>query len=132
MNNIGNLLGRSLSFPLRVSADGRLVWSQGGENVRESIIIILKTDPGERLALPDFGAGLNRFLFEPNNAATHVQIEQAITSALALWERRVQVESVDVGADPSDSSAAIATITYRLVATGDRERINISIPLGIQ
>lgn len=132
MNKIGNILGRSLSFPLRVGVDGRLLWSQGEENIRESIIVILKTEAGERIALPDFGAGLNRFLFEPNNTATHAHIEQIITVALARWETRIQVEAVEVISDPSDLTAALATITYRLVATNDRERIAVAIPLGVK
>ena len=130
MSNTDNIFGRSLSFPLRAGADGRLVWSEGEENIRESIIVILKTEPGERIALPNFGAGLSRFLFEPNNAATYAQIEQAIIGALARWEQRIQVESVDIVNDPADLSAALATITYRLVATNSRERIGVAIPLG--
>jgi len=132
MSNTRNIFGRSLSFPLRIGADGRLVWSEGEDNIRESIVVILKTEPAERIALSDFGAGLGRFLFEPNNAATHALIEQAITGSLALWEGRIQVESVDVIPDPVDLSAALVTITYRLVATNGYERISVAIPLGIQ
>jgi len=80
--------------------------------------------------LTDFGAGLGHFLFAPNNAATHARIEQAITSALARWERRISVESVDVVPDPALLSAAVATITYRLVATGALEQTSVFIPLG--
>ncbi|CAG0962846.1 hypothetical protein MYXO_00855 [Myxococcaceae bacterium] len=131
MNMTGSVFGRSLSFPLRVGSDGRLAWSEGEANIRESMAVILKTDPGERVALPDFGAGLGRFLFEPNEASTYAQIEHAITGALARWERRIEVESVEVLADPADESSALATITYRLVATGSRERTRLSIPLGV-
>lgn len=131
MSSAGNIFGRSLSFPPRIGVDGRFIWSEGENNIRESLIVILKTEPGERIALPDFGAGLSRFLCEPNNTATHARIKQAITSALARWERRVQVESVDVIADAADLSAALATITYRLVATGSRERINVAVPLAL-
>ena len=130
MSVSSSIFGRSLSFPLRVGTDGRLVWSQGEDNIRESIAVILKTEPGERIALADFGAGLGRFLFETNNPATHTRIEAAIVGALARWERRIEVESVTVVPDPALLSAALATITYRLVATSGRERISVSIPLG--
>ena len=50
-------LGKSLSFPLRVGADGRIRWSEGEENIRESIAVILQTELNERISLPDFGAG---------------------------------------------------------------------------
>ena len=124
------VLGRSFSFPPRVGADGRFVWSEGEANIRESIAVILKTDPGERLGVPEFGAGLGKFLFEPNNAATHTRIQDAIATALARWERRVRVESVDVVGDAADAESALATITYRLVATDARERTSVSVPLG--
>jgi len=128
---MASVFGRSFSFPPRVGADGRFVWSEGETNIRESIALILKTESGERLGVPDFGAGLGRFLFEPNNAATHTRIQDAITTALTLWEQRVEVESVDVAADQTDAESALATITYRLIATDGRERISLNVPLAV-
>ena len=127
---LGSFLGQGMSFPPRVGADGHFVWSQGEANIRENIAVILKTDPGERLALPDFGAGLSRYLFEPNNAATHARLQEDIRRALAQWEPRVQVESVDIAADPADPESAQAVITYRLVATSARERISVGVSLA--
>jgi phage baseplate assembly protein W len=125
-----SVFGRGLSFPPRVGADGRMVWSEGETSIRESIIVVLKTEPGERVGVADFGAGLGRYLFEPNNAATHARMEDSIRRALEEWEPRITVESVEIAADPSDAESAITTITYRLVATDARERITIGIPLA--
>jgi hypothetical protein len=119
-----------MAFPPRVGADGRFAWSDGERNVRESIAVILRTAPGERVGVPDFGAGLARFLFEPNAPATHALVQDAIARALARWERRIAVEAVDVGPHPSDAEAALATITYRLVATSARERMSVSVALS--
>lgn len=125
-----NPFGKSVAFPPRVGADGRMHWSEGETNIRESIRIILSTVPGERVQLPDFGAGLTRYLFEPNVPATHARIAQSITAALARSERRVALESVDVAEDPGDAANAVATIGYRLVATGARERTSVTVPVG--
>jgi len=46
----GRIFGRGMSFPPRVGADGRVAWSEGEVNVRESIRIILMTEPRERIA----------------------------------------------------------------------------------
>jgi uncharacterized protein len=129
-NDAGRLFGRGMAFPPRVTPDGRIAWSAGADNVREAIQIILRTEQPERLFLPDFGAGLGRFLFEPNTVATRHQIAERIRRALAAWEPRVAVESVDVEADPDDPQAAVATITYTLVATQASERVSLSIPLA--
>ena len=69
--NAGKVFGRSVAFPPRVDVAGRVAFSEGEVNVRESIRLILMTEPGERVMRQDFGAGLGRFLFEPNTPATH-------------------------------------------------------------
>lgn len=127
---MNSVFGRGLSFPPRVGADGRMVWSEGEAGIRESITVILKTEPGERVGVAAFGAGLGRYLFEPNNPATHASIEDAIRRSLEDWEPRIAVESVELAQDPADPETAIATITYGLVATAARERITIGIPLA--
>jgi phage baseplate assembly protein W len=119
-----------MSFPPRVGDDGRIAWSEGETNIREMIQVILRTQERERLNLPTFGAGLQRYLFEPNTVATRFQIEDRITKALQLWEPRISLADVTVEQDPSDAQAAIATIEYKLVATQVKERINVSVKLG--
>jgi uncharacterized protein len=126
----GEVLGRGISFPPRVGADGRIAWSEGGQNIREAIQVVLKTELNERLQLAEFGAGLGRFLFEPNTTATRHVLQDRIARALAAWEPRIAVESVDVEEDPVDAEAAVATVEYTLVATQARERATISVALG--
>ena len=125
----GRILGRGISFPPHVGADGRIAWSEGEENIRDAIRIILGTERNERLRLPDFGAGLKRYLFEPNTVATRHQLQEHILRALAAWEPRIAVDSVDVDEDPDDPEAAIATIAYKLVATQVRERMTVAVTL---
>jgi phage baseplate assembly protein W len=125
----GTLFGRGIGFPPRITADGHLAWSSGEQNVRESIRIILLTGERERIRLPDFGGGLSRFLFEPNIATTRQVIRGRIERALSEWEPRIRLESVAVDADPADEEAAIATITYRLVATRALERVSLKVAL---
>jgi phage baseplate assembly protein W len=127
---VANVFGKGISFPPRVGADGRIAWSEGDENIREAIQIVLKTELNERLRLPDFGAGLGRFLFEPNTTATRHVLQDRITRALAVWEPRITVEAVDVVEDPDDPEAAVATVEFRLVATQSRERVSLSVRLG--
>lgn len=124
------LLGRGISFPVRVGADGRVTWSTGDDNVRESIRTILLTDLGERIMLPAFGAGLRDFLFEPNTAAAHRIMEDRIVQALRRWEPRITVRSVRVDEDDHDSQQANVTIFYELVATSAPGAIDVAVRLA--
>jgi uncharacterized protein len=126
----GRLFGRGISFPPRVGADGRMVWSEGDANIRESVYVILLTQFRERINQPDFGGNLQVFLFEPNTVTTRHLLETTIARALGRWEPRIAVESVHVAPDPEDPQAAIATITYRLVATQVTQRVSLGVTLG--
>ena len=126
----GRIYGRGLAFPPHVGADGRLAWSEGEANIRESIEVILKTETRERLNLPTFGAGLRTFLFEPNTVGTRQQIADRIQRALQLWEARITVSSVEVEDDPADPQAAVATIHYQLVATRARSTLQVRVALA--
>ena len=127
---MSNPFGKGIAFPPRVDAAGRVRWSEGERNIQESIAIILRTDPNERVGLPRFGTGLSQFLFEPNNAATHARVAHAIDAALKKWEPRIAIEQVEVSADPKATETAVATITYRLVATNAAQRVAIDVPLA--
>ena len=128
--NAGTLFGRSMAFPPHVGADGRIAWSEGPQNIRESIEIILQTEIGSRLMLRSFGGGLAPFLFEPNVPATHRLIQEQVETALILWEPRIQVQTVDVTQDPANGRAVIITLTYTLVATGVGERLALGVNLA--
>src|SRR5438128_505619 len=125
----GKTIGRGISFPPRIGQDGRMAWSAGERNVRESIRVILMTEERERLMSSDFGGGLASLIFSPNTVATRRAIEERISRALARWEPRITVDDVTVVEDPADAQAAIATITYRLVATQARERVTLGVGL---
>ena len=124
-----NPFGQGLSFPPRVRADGRLAWSAGEENVRESLRLILLTEPGERLMREEFGCGLRRSLFEPNTTTTRQLIRERITAAIGRWEPRVTVEDVDVDPDPADPRLIAITVHFRLVASQALGRIGLSLRL---
>lgn len=124
------LFGQGLAFPPRLDATGRLAWAVGHQSVRESIRIVLTTEPGERLMLPAFGAGLRTFLFEPNVPSTHRLIEERIGFALRRWEPRIAVESVTVRPHPDDPVKAVVTVRYALVATQAPDVIELAVPVG--
>jgi Bacteriophage baseplate protein W len=128
--DVGRIYGRGIAFPPHVGADGRIAWSQGETNIREAIEVILRTEERERLNLPSFGAGLRKFLFEPNTVATRQQIADRIQRALQLWEPRITVSAVDVDDDAADPQSAIATIHYQLVATRARGDVSVRVALA--
>ncbi len=127
MTDAASLYGRSLAFPPRVGANGQMVWSEGEDNIRESIEIILRTRPGERLMLPEFGCSLERYLFEPNTISTLRLIQEKVKRAISRWEPRIRLDDVVVETNINDSRVVDVTIFFTLVATQSRDQISMSI-----
>lgn len=124
-----NIFGTGMGFAPRVGADGRLSWSEGEENVRESLRIILLTEPGERLMREEFGCGLRRFLFEPNTITTRQLVRERIENAIRRWEPRVSLDEVIVEPDEGNPRLVAVTILFRLVATQALGRIGLTLQL---
>ncbi|MEO1592052.1 MAG: GPW/gp25 family protein [Cyanobacteria bacterium J06632_22] len=119
------LLGQGWGFPLRLTVQGGLQFSQTFRNLEESIIIILGTRLGERLYRPDFGSRLHELVFAPLNEDTLLLAQIYAREAIKKWEPRVSVDTVTATAMPDNASLNIY-VSYRIKAT--RQRRNLIYP----
>ena len=116
-------LGVGVGFPVRLTSEQTLESAIYEEDIRQAIRIILGTNPGERLMRPDFGAGLNQFVFEPVNTATMAQAKTRVEEALIDWEPRIVIDEVKVSADPSERNSLLIEAQYRVRATDSRQNL---------
>ena len=82
------------------------------EDIEQAIGIILETARNERIMRPQFGGGLNSFLFESNSSVTHQRIRESVRNALIDWEPRIDVENVSIAASPTEPNLMFITIDY--------------------
>ena len=95
-----NYIGAGLGFPLQVNVQGGIQLSTGTPNIEESIVIILRTDLGERVYRPNFGSRLSELVFEPMNVPTLMLIRLYVEQALEMWEPRIILKEVRADPDP--------------------------------
>ncbi len=75
----------SLDLPLALDALGRVRASGGDAAIRAKMIQVLFTAPGERVHQPEFGCGLFRLVFEPQNSVLVPMLQFTVGQALARW-----------------------------------------------
>src|SRR3954468_22311898 len=109
-------LGRGWAFPVRPDRTGAVAMAAYEEDVRQAILIILRTNPGERVMRPDFGTGLDALVFEPIGATTMALVKYRVEQALILWEPRIDQIGVEVEASPKEGRLDIG-IRYRVRTT---------------
>jgi len=93
-------IGAGFGFPLQVNVQGGIQLSTGTPNLEESIVIILRTDLGERVYRPNFGSRLSELVFEPMNVQTLMLIRLYVEQALDMCEPRIILKEVIADPDP--------------------------------
>ncbi len=121
-----------VSFPLLPVPDerGELHFPTLETSVRQSIEVILRTRPGEQLMRPEFGAGLEELVGEPNVLTTRRRIRDLVADSLARWEPRIDVERIDVLEVDGAPAHARVEIVYRLRRTGTVQGLGLTLDLG--
>jgi len=112
-------LGKGWRFPVAPdSQSGGLEYLAGADTVRQSIAVILATEPGERIMRPQFGCGLRQYLMKPNTVATRALIQRDVQQSLESWEPRIRLLAVNVEPDLDDRSLILIDIRYEHARDG--------------
>ncbi len=111
-------LGRGWAMPVDIDPRTGLVASVAYEDdIRQSILIILETVPGERVMRPNFGCAIHEMVFESMDSTTLQRIRSVVEEALRRCEARVDVLGVDVDESATAEGKLLVEIEYRVRKT---------------
>ena len=109
-----------LKFPFSIGDDGPKTSSRS-EHVREQIEQVLFTDVKERVFRPEFGVGVRRLVFEPNNAALRNTTLKRLNASLAeALHGEVDPRTLELDVSNEDEKLIIH-ISYVLAAINKQE-----------
>lgn len=119
-------------FPFAISTEhGRVEVSELKENIRESVKIILLTEPGERMLHPEFGTKLHQFLFENIDRQTQEMIEREVRHSLQMWENRIWNIEVSADAEEERQGMLRVAVSYEIVdeimGRGENDRVEVLV-----
>lgn len=83
-------------YPITKTARGFFQKTKGVDSIRADLLILILTNPGERVMLPTFGVPLNQYIFNPNDPTTAEAVREAIIRAINAWEPRITIEEIEV------------------------------------
>ena len=66
------------------------------DHIRQSVDDILSTPLGTRVMLPGYGSNLIRLIDHPADHVTAIRVVMATAVAIARWEPRITINSVNV------------------------------------
>jgi phage baseplate assembly protein W len=97
--------------------------------VRQALLLLLSTMPGERVMRPTYGCDIRRLVFWPNDDTTAGLAIHYVRQAITRWEPRVDQLRVDAVRNPDDPSRLDITLEYRVRSTGAEDRLSVQLDL---
>ena len=114
---------------LRLSVRGGIDMVEGDDAVRQSILLLLSTRPGERVMRPEYGCDLYRLMFAPNDDTTAGLAIHYVRRALERWEPRIAIQRLDAGANLQRPELLDIVLEYRVRATQRTDQLEATLDL---
>lgn len=99
-------MARFLGFPYPISKNPKgYFYSQSDINqIKSDMLILLLTNPGERIMNPRYGTPLKKLIFEPNDPRLIGEAKNMIINSIKRWEPRVALQNVEVTSKIDENS----------------------------
>ncbi|MDQ6891908.1 MAG: GPW/gp25 family protein [Acidobacteriota bacterium] len=111
-------LGRGWAMPVALDPrTGHVADVAYEDDIRQSILIILQTAPGERVMRPNFGCGIHELVFTALDSTTIQLIRSSVEEALRRCEARIDVLEVTVDEAATTEGKLEVEIEYRVRKT---------------
>src|SRR5271169_5197388 len=109
----------NLAFPYGFDSTGHTAQTDLLTHIRDMILQILFTSPGERVNRPTFGSGTSQLVFAPNSDVLAAAQQQAIQAGLQQWLSDViRVRSLTV---TNQDAVLQVTVVYLIIQTQQQQ-----------
>ncbi|GJQ57327.1 MAG: hypothetical protein D8M57_18405 [Candidatus Scalindua sp. AMX11] len=109
----------NIDFPFKFNNQGRTADTDINDHIRDMIMQVLFTAPGERVNRPSFGCGMNQLVFQPNSEQLAATTQMLVQGSLQQWlGNLIQVNQVNV---ESKDSELHVTVVYTVLFTQERQ-----------
>jgi phage baseplate assembly protein W len=118
-----------INYPFRGGVQNVLSRQIGTRIIKNDILQLFYTNPGERVYRPDYGIGIRLYLFDQLDDTSISDLNDRIYDQIAIHEPRVTLDSLQINSN-SDTSTLDVRADFSLVQQPDEEFvITLSLPL---
>lgn len=116
-----------MKFPVQINpATGRFMESDGLENIKESVYLILMTQKGERAASPGFGSRIQGYPFQDFSPTRRHMLEREVRNTILSQESRI--EDVHVKIEWHQEKAQVLIhVDYTVRDTEQTEHLELTV-----
>jgi hypothetical protein len=114
-------LGKGWSFPPSFQKEtGGVQLTEGVEDIKESLQILLSTRVGERVMLPSFGCNLDDLVFENVDISLKTYLADLVETAIIEFEPRIDLDGVLINTVNQYEGVVLIEVQFTVRATNSR------------
>ena len=98
------------------------------DEIKQNFKTLLLTRPGEKIGEPNFGIGIQNFLFEMNSIEVKQQINSRIRSQVIIYLSSINILNIDISSFENNESGVYVAITYYVPQINQQDRIVVNFP----
>lgn len=92
---------------------------------KQNFLMLLLTNPGERIMDSNFGVGIKKLLFENYSAVLKLNFEQRLKNQIQIYAPYISIRNISYGNTDIDGSLLDITITYFIIPLGNTVNLTI-------
>ena len=115
---------------LSINHTGGIAMTDENESVRQAILLLLSTVPGERVMRTQYGCDLFRLVFSPNDDTTAGLAMHYVRQAITRWEPRIDIIRLTAGRAHSEPALLEIRLEYRIRRTAQEDLLVYSVSLN--
>jgi phage baseplate assembly protein W len=115
---------------LQIAPQGNIEMVADGDSVRQAILLLLSTVPGERVMRSEYGCELYRLVFSPNDDTTAGLAIHYVRRALERWEPRIEILELDAERNGARPELLDIFLAYRVRASQRAEELTLTLNLA--
>lgn len=114
---------------VQTTSTGAIALVGGDAAVRQALLLLLTTRPGERVMRPEYGCPLHRLAFMPADETTAGLAIHYVREAVTRFAPQVEILAIDAGPDIEQPERLGVWLHYRVRATTREDALRVDVRL---
>jgi len=95
--------------------------------LNQNLKMIILTNPGERVMDPNFGVGINAYLFENFNNSIYTDIRNRILEQVSVYLPVITIDSITFDGSNEEQNLLGISISYSIPSIGVKDLLEFTI-----
>lgn len=115
-----------LPLDITISSNGDIAPVINKDSIKQSLRMLINTARTTRIFVPDYGARIRGFLFEPFDISTANRLGQEIRETIENYEKRITLIDINVIMRDDERSYDV-NVTYQITNTNITDTVLVTL-----